>query len=386
MEEDDKPGVKRVRLTGARFDGGRLPVDSLIELQKYQDVVRIAAVAEWQQEHPGESAPEDLKRSISLTIDQIKDGSADVFLVFEQHGVYVEYQAEARDAVDAIIEAAYSDAEIPLLPSLTPEQDSELRETIAQLGSTLLPEQSMEFYPDGPDSSPVRITIETRKFAIDRISRIEDFLVSPDADVKPSRIEKIEESLVGRITALDTNSSTYVLTLPNAQTIKGRYPKHPELLEDLLKVVNSEAVGPLTRVTGDLQYRDGALYRFWETNSVELIEFDETPWGSRLTEFAALTVGWDGGEAAQISSVSLEATQMLMRMVDQAGIKRPGVFPTDEGGVLLEWSSASGVRSVEVLDDGTFETFEITRGKREGTHSTTQDLTVATAFIGAAKA
>ena len=59
MEDEGRPQVKRVRLTGARFEGGRLPVDSLVELQKYQDIVRIAAEAEWKQVHPGEQLPDD---------------------------------------------------------------------------------------------------------------------------------------------------------------------------------------------------------------------------------------------------------------------------------------------------------------------------------------
>lgn len=361
-------------------------MDSLVELQKYQEIVRIAAVAEWQQQHPGEPVPAELKESVSLTIDRIDEGSADVFLAFEQHEVYIQYQAEAQDAADAIVEAAYSDADIPVLPALTAEQDNELRDAVAQLGSTLRPEQSMEFYPDGPDSSPVTITIETRQAAVERLSRIEDFLIAAEPETKHSELAKVEESLVGRVTAVDTNKSTFLLALPNAQTIKGRYPKNPELLEDLRKVLNSEAVGPLTRVTGDLQYRDGEIYRFWETSSVELIQFDDTAWGARLAELAALMTGWDGGDAVQISSVALEGAQMIMRAVDEAAVERPGVFPTDEGGVLIEWASPSGVRSIEVLEDGTFETFELKAGQREGAHSATQDLTVATAFVEAGKA
>ena len=106
MGDERKPGVKRVRLSGARFDGGRLPVDSLVELQKYQDVVRIAAEAEWRQAHPDEDIPADLRSSVSLTIERIDEGSADVFLAFEQHQVYVQYQAEAQDVADVFLFAA----------------------------------------------------------------------------------------------------------------------------------------------------------------------------------------------------------------------------------------------------------------------------------------
>lgn len=386
MGDEQRPDVKRVRLTGARFDGGRLPVDSLVELQKYQDVVRIAAAAEWRQEHPGEAVPDDLRNSVSLTIERIDEGSADVFLAFEQHQVYVQYQAEAQDAADAIIVAAYSGAVIPELPALSPEEDVELRETVSRLGETLKPDQSIEFYPDGPDSTPVSITIETRKTAVEHLSRIEDFLVPPDMAPKRSELEKEEQSLVGRITALDADKKTFTLVLAGGEELHGRYPKNPDLLEDFRKVLNSAAEGPLTRITGELQSKDGKLFRFWETSTVEQVHFDDTVWGARLSEFAALTSRWDGHAASQISSEALEKAQMVMRAVDRALIDRPGLFPTDEGGVLIEWASPTGVRSVEILEDGTFEMFSLKSDQREGEHSESGDLTVAIAFVEAEKA
>ena len=88
MSDEPQPSVKRFRLTGARFEGGRLPVDSLVELEHYQDVVRIAAEAEWRHDHPGEELPSGLREAVSLTIERIDEGSADVFLAFEQHAVY----------------------------------------------------------------------------------------------------------------------------------------------------------------------------------------------------------------------------------------------------------------------------------------------------------
>lgn len=378
--------MKRVRLTGARFDGGRLPVDSLVELQKYQDVIRIAAEAEWRQAHPGEAVPADLGGSVSLAIERIDEGSADVFLAFEQHQVYVQYQAEAQDLADAVIVAAYTGAAIPVLPTLSPEEDVEFRDTVAQLGETLSQGQSIEFYPDEPGAQPVTITIETRREAVEHLSRIEDFLVAPDKGAKHSELDKHEQSLVGKVTALDADKKTYRIVLTDGQELHGRYPKHPELLEDFREVVNSAAEGPLTRITGELQTKDGRFFRFWETSAVEQIQFDETRWGTRLAEFAGLTSGWDGAESEQISSVALEAAQMLLRGIDSAGMNTPGVFPTAEGGVLIEWASHQGVRSVEIMPDGSFETFALAAGQKEGEHSSTRDVGVAIQFTRIAEA
>ena len=66
MSDEPQPSAKRFRLTGARFDGGRLPVDSLVELERYQDVIRIAAEAEWRHDHPDAELPSDFRESVRL--------------------------------------------------------------------------------------------------------------------------------------------------------------------------------------------------------------------------------------------------------------------------------------------------------------------------------
>ena len=375
------PGLKRVRLMGARFQGGRLPVDSLAELQKYQDVVRIAAEAEWRFEHQGEALPADLRDSVSLTIERIDEGSADVFLAFEQHAAYAELQTQALDASDAIIVAAYSGAPLPDLPALPPESDYLFREAVAQIGITLEPEQSIEFYPSAPDSSPVTISVETRKQAVDELARLEDFLVAVEEAPITKGLKAVEDSkLTGHITAINAEKHRFSLRTEIGE-VHGFYRSSPELLEEFRALVNSAAEGPLTRITGDLQFKNGTPWRFRSVSEVEQVQFDETEWGARLGELATLSTGWDGGSGVPISSVSLDASQKLLQAFDAANLDPPGIFPTAEGGVLIEWASATEVRSIEVLPDGEFELFALQRGQRQGQHGATEDLTRAVAFI-----
>lgn len=386
MEDEGRPEVKRVRLTGARFEGGRLPVDSLVELQKYQDIVRIAAEAEWKQEHPGEQLPDDFRSSVSLTIESIDDGSADVFLAFEQHERYVHYRVEAQDAADAILGAAYSGTEIPELPALSPVESYAFRSTVAEIGSTLKPGQTIEYYPDEPGSSPITISVETRDDALGALLTPDDFLLTPDSGPETPALQKADESLVGKITALDTDKLTYRFTLQDGQQLTGHYKSSPELLDDLRAVVNDAAEGPLTRVTGELQTKNSELFRFWHTTSVEQVQFDDTEWGQRLTEFTALRSDWDGAGAEQISPVALDAAQTVLRAITESRIERPGVFPTTDGGVVLEWGSAESVVSVELLEDGSFETFSLAAGENRGEHSAGNNLALAIEFVKAVKA
>ena len=385
MSDEPQPSAKRFRLTGARFDGGRLPVDSLVELERYQDVIRIAAEAEWRHDHPDAELPSDFRESVSLTIERIDEGSADVFLAFEQHAVYLQYQDEAQDAADAIIVAAYSGAPLPDLPALAAEADKEFRDAVSAIGSTLEPGQSIEFYPDSPDAQPVSITIETRKHAVDELARIEDFLLPPDQAPSAQGLQKVEESLTGRVTAINADKQQFSMQTEVGE-IHGWYRENPELLEDFRTLVNSAARGPLTRISGELQLKNGEPWRFRSINRVEQVQFDDTAWGARLTEFASLPSGWDDGEGAQISSVALDASQKLLHAIDTAGVERPGIFPTSGGGVLVEWAGLDGVRSIEVLSDGAFELFSLAQGQRQARHVTTSNLTEAVLFVTEAQA
>jgi len=383
MASERASDVTRVRLRGARFERGRLPVDSLVELEKYQEIIRVAATAEWRKAHGGKEPPTDFQSSVSLTIERIDEGSADVYLAFEQQAVYAEYQAQARDSADATIVAAYSDAPLPELPYLTEAEEQELRGGIAQLGKTLQPDQSIEYYPDGPDSTPITITVATRKEAADRLFGIENFLISDDETTEASELTTRIESLVGRVTVIDADKQHFTLELPDGGSVGGLYKNNPGLLEDLRAVVNSTARGPLTRISGKLQSKNGAPWRFKESTEVQQVEFDDTPWGRRLTEFAQLRPGWDGGGASQISSPALDAAQQLLRAVDSAEVERPGVYPTEEGGILVEWADAAAVRNVEILVEGGYELFAMKRDQSHGEQTTTGDLTVAVDFAKA---
>lgn len=375
--------MKRIRLTGDRFQGGRLPVDSLVELERYQNIVRKLAEYDWRRDHPDEQLPDDFRPSVSLTIERIDQGSADVLLAFEQNTVYVQYQEEAQDAVSATISAAYSGAPLPPLSALPAPAEAEIREDVAGIGGTLVEGQSIEFYVDPADPAPIVITVETRKQAIVGLILADFMMVPPEPSASTYAVEKREESLVGRVTAVDADSTKYEIATAYGK-IHGWYRENTELLEDLRAVLHSAEEGPLTRITGDLQFKNNVPQRFWDTTRVERVQFEETPWGARLAEFAELPTGWADGAGKQISFVALDAAQQLLKAIDAAAAPLPGVFPTAEGRVLLEWADLSGIHSIEVLDDGMFELFSLRRDQVEGVHTETRDLSEAIRFATAA--
>lgn len=223
VPKDDRSEFKRVRLTGARFEGGRLPVDSLVELQKYQEIVRIAAEAEWKGENPGQDAPLDLLDAISLTIERIDVGSADIFLAFEHHQEYAQYQEDAQEAASAVLAAAYSGEEVPDLPGLSASDAYGFRTIVAELGSTLGPDQAIEYYPHATGSTPITISADTRKHALEALLAPENFLLPSEQPEELPSLTKENVSLVGKVTALDTDKQTYKFTLQDGRKLLGHY-------------------------------------------------------------------------------------------------------------------------------------------------------------------
>lgn len=382
MEHDDR-GVRRIKLNGARFDGGRLPIDSLVELERYQDLLRLIARAEWQADNPGEPLPPGFDDEISLTIESIEEGSAHVFLAFEQHAVYVEYQQQADEALNGAIVAAYEARELP--SSLPAPVTQEVREGIAELGGTLEGDQSIELFADGPSDEPVRITVTTRKAVIDQFA-LEDFLAPPPDELRGELLKHVE-TVVGRITEVDAERGSYRFESLQHGRLIGRYDKHSDMLDDIRKALDSPEEAPILRVQGVLQHkRDGSPWRFVETHLVEQFVAGSEPWAPRLAEFAQLPDGWgDEGEGRAISVAALEAAGKIMDAIAASDSPLPNMFATEDGGVILEWASRTLIRSIETSPDAVFEIFEMPRGG-SGSLRTTSNLQEAIDFATGAKA
>lgn len=353
VAQSERP-VKRIKLTGARFEGGRLPVDSLVELERYQELLRIVARASWRESHPGEELPPRFDDEVSLTIESIEEGSADVLLAFEQHAQYRDYQREADDTVAESISAAYESRSLPDMP---PALAAEVRDGILSFGDTLEHGQSIEVYTRGPSNPPVEVTLESRREVVHTFL-LEDFMSEP-LPVPQAELVKRPETIVGRITEVDAEKATYRFESLQHGRLIGHYDPDGHLIDDIRKVLDSPAEAPILRVEGLLQYkRDGSPWRFTETHAVEQFAPGTGSWAARLIELAELARGWtDSGDASPIAVIALEAANSIMQALSEHGRQLPSFFATEEGGVILEWATLAVVRSIEVTSNGEFELF-----------------------------
>lgn len=82
-------------------------------------------------------------------------------------------------------------------------------------------------------------------------------------------------------------------------------------------------------------------------------------WVARIAELAALRRGWLDPAADNPSRQALDSAEKLLLACVEAGLQRPSIYPSAEGGVQLEWRSANATVEVEILNNGKASAFSI---------------------------
>lgn len=362
---EERPIFARLKLTGQRFTGGVLPIDSLSELQRYQTLVQRFASS---RQAPGEATGE-----LRLVIERIDEGSADIFLALEQITAQVEAQTVARDQLEETLAAAYGDDEV------SDDLDWDLAAEVAELGTTLIGEQALILEPISEGHPRVEITVLTRQRAAEKLN-LSNFMLATD-ETRPGGLAVVEDSvLAGRIVELDADKKTFRFESSQFGELKGRF-QDVGLTPDFRAVLDSSALAPVTRLVGALQFRNGEPWRIRDVQSLERLDLDGQSWSTRLKALAELAPGWgDGGSEPAIAIPALEAARELLSALSVSARAMPGVFPTEDGGVSLEWATPLSVRSIEITPEGTFEMFLLGEGDFDGVHSEAKDLPAAIRF------
>lgn len=220
MADEGDANVRRLVLRGERFVGGRLPVDSLVELERYQELVRTLAKAEWEAEHEGELLPEDFE-TVGLTIVTLGEGSADLTLTLDRPTSCASYVDDSADTFGETLRAAYDGGDLPELPAAVRE---EFRALVAQFGDTLTAGDSISVHQTAA-ADPIVVTPEKRSEAIVRL-RLEDFWLDTMPEAPGSSLRTVTRTLVGRFTAIDADRQAYTFKSLSLGPLSGRYQEH----------------------------------------------------------------------------------------------------------------------------------------------------------------
>lgn len=436
--EDESGFFASLKLDGARFNGGRLPIDALVELQRYKELILEAAKQAWREANPGEEVPADFSSEFDLAVTEIEDGSAvpvmektrtaydsfydagrlDVEALFadivnRNFGVILpdsgqdddsdqespsvdEDEGEAEDGIpldeassdDAAEVGDAADAESEDEEEASNQSKQRLLSSLASLdafrdfGSSLRGEDSLVL--SGTEThEEVRITSETAP----RVFRPIFEQLALDLEVPEEEAlerSKYTSTVAGRLIALNAEARNFKIKTLLYDQVHGRY-KEAERLEDLKAVLESSAQAPLIRVTGRMSWLGDRLKQILNVDEVELLEIETEPWSRRIVELASLAKNWhpELDKSPLISFTAIDAAREVLRATQKSEIS-PGIYPGEDGGVIVEWSSPQRVVTLEISPEPDFFLFHLDVASGDAAEFDTEDLSEVIARVGEA--
>lgn len=309
------------RMVGGRYELSGLPASTASELFHYERLIKAVAHALYLKANPRRKrVPKGFDKGFSLRITDVRDGS--VVPVLEraeeeatgQAGILVpDWFDESRRLINDALRSISSPA--GGLPAGFPV---ETLKDFAHFGRTLRAEERFE----------LSAIDEAVPGIVDRTSRRK---LAALADMHSLEVEQV---VVGQVTGLRSEPQEFDFRLPEKR-IRGKY-QDPTTWEHLRQFQGFGDRAPLVALSAlAVCQLDGELVRIEDVYSLEAALPKQ--WADRIAELAALQTGWLEEDTPAISTTSLDAIETLLLALMDEGIGRPGIFPTVEGEVQLEW-------------------------------------------------
>jgi hypothetical protein len=330
-------------MEGTRFDDHAVPVEVLPELAAYRElVVSVARELFFARNPHRKRVPKGFEDGFQLVLQSIGKGSAvtalkrvvtepppktadiQLRLLEAQERDYFE---EARDLITRTIGAAHDQSTPP------PEFPGSALPLFNKFGSSLRDDERIVV--SSPLGQRAVYDRRTRKrLVLQREKTYED-----DVDV------------IGEVVQYDRERATFDI-LTDMGRVQGR-----------LEGLSQYAIAIIQNaITAELKFRirivgrgafDGAdtLTRFVDVKDVSYTEDEEVKQAldveSRLRALGELAGGWFFGEGSEIPREGLDWLATILTRAIDAGLPRPFLYPTPDGGVLAEWPGHTAEVSAE---------------------------------------
>ncbi|UEM08307.1 hypothetical protein J4G43_026205 [Bradyrhizobium barranii subsp. barranii] len=338
----------KLRYVGTRFNGARLPVDVLTDLPAFRDLLVAFAKDEWRDLNAGRKrVPKGFDKSISFDLVGIDDGSAVPLLNWSRNAAQ-ENLPGFEDELQDIVGGSYLDV-VQLIDGAGHEQfpkslSSEHIRALNRLGSGLREHEKIEFLgSSGQDGKVVYLDSYRRKALITRVR-----------ETYHARFEGVG-----------------ILRGSFADEVMGRVvlatPEHGEITIPLESDrVKEEFDGNIdSEVQFDLQIEMDNADRLRGVVGVFDLELIDVESGAdllrcrnRLAELRALSDGWHDGVGRRIADDAVELANRFLGKRPTLS-KRYHIYPTEEGGILIEFEANSWDISVEFLPGGGMELYGV---------------------------
>ena len=341
MDEEGKPFS--LRYVGRRFERARLPLDVLGDLPALRDLIAALAKQEFRQKNADRKrVPRGFDKSISFSLTEIEDGSA--IPVFE-----LDLEAAQQnlpnfgDGMEEVVSRAYQrvakifdDAGQGRFPQALP---LDAIHALTKLGANIQDDERIEFCDTtGTDGNVVSLDAFRRKNLLTRVRETYTF----------------EFESVGTLTGVDASHNTIQVQTEEYGELR--------LSLDGVSMPAEQFDGSLHSLVEfslsiALDAHD-SLKAIEEVHSVDLVRpYDEDVMRcvNRLQDLSKIEKGWLGDQDGEqlVHLAGMRATQIIFMRADLAKVFR--IFPTENGGVSLEFDKDGWSFAVEVMPDGSLE-------------------------------
>jgi hypothetical protein len=333
----DQDSFARLRLTGGRFDGHGMPVETLVELAQYRELVLGVARARFLREHPErQRVPRGFVDRLQLRLQTVEEGSA--MPVLERvvpPGALMAVEDDftrARDAIEEAVAAAEKGAPPP--EGFPPEA----LVLFNRFGQTLRADEAIELRRGAAKTGP-RYTPETRRRLV----------------LSQRRTYQEEVHGIGWISEVDGNGMSCRIRLRMGPAGSVPAPLDEVTFGPVKDVLEPNGEGPPVRVSGIGVFdSERGLIRFDSIHDVNVIDDpdDLISLDNRLDELASLDPGWLDGDGLRPDALVLMRARRILADLLAFEVPRPRVFATPEGGVQAEWTIDDHEISVTFEPDG----------------------------------
>lgn len=214
-------------------------------------------------------------------------------------------------------------------------------------------------------SSPTTVTLSIQRHLSEPLKR--------ESKGQPTESFQLLE---GKVTGLNLTKKRFQFENDKLGELHGSYtsPVMPaDLIELLGDSANAETSPQPALILGRFSFNKERLGAVVETTFVASSKDTFVPAAKKLASLSELEDGWlnEGSPRPQPKTLALAGA--VLSVIRKAGLPPPpGIFPTEEGGVLFEWATADYVFSIEVESDNHIVAYALYPQQRQG-HSVEGD-------------
>jgi len=337
----------QLRYVGARFDGARMPVDLLTDLPAFQDLLVAFAKEEWKRLNADYvRVPRGFEKSISFDLVALESGSAMPKLNWRKENTQVNLPGFS-DQLESIVQDSYlqivsliDNAANDVFPtSLSPEHVRALN----KFGSRLQQGERIEFLGSSDiNGNVVYFDTTRRKELITRVRETYEAKFEGVGILTGSHVGDID----GTISIKTDEHGEIIFPLDADRIIK-------EFDGNIGKNVQFDVIIELDH---NNKYRD--VIEVHRVGLYDAITAAQTKLFERLQYLITLQDGWlDGGGNATTPHAAESAGYFIALSHHTAESYR--LYPSEAGGVLVEFEWNSWDYTVECLPDGRLEMYGI---------------------------